>query len=478
MKALFHPGLFTAHDIWHQVARLYWYQESVKDGVFPPQWIAPMAHGFGYPLFVFSYHFPWILGLGFLFLHFSIFETLKLLFILSFLFSGWGMYWCTFLFTKSKFASFVSAVLYLVAPWRFVTIFVSAAMGKAFVLTLFPFTVVSVYYLAKSERRVLPIFGLALTVTALILSHLISILTLLSVILPFIFILKPSFKKLFLSGGVTGLLTAWYVVPLITLRSSIYASTGAFKTLYLDQFINIGQLVYSRWGYGIVTANAKEGAFSYQLGFAQWVVILVCLLGFLRFKERRYIALLLVSFALCIFLMIDLSKPLWSLLSHFITIDYPTMFLMPALFLSSFLAAILLKNFGKLRVFIGLFLLILAFINNRNYMRVNQYVNPSVTDIVAAESTTNSFNEYFPITADQNVFLGNDIQIPYRVTAGSYQQTVVNEDQSEVLTHVFGFPGIVVLVDNKEARYELSESGLIRLWVNEGEHKIDIFYRH
>jgi len=28
VKALFHPGLFSAFDIWHQVARLYHYQQA------------------------------------------------------------------------------------------------------------------------------------------------------------------------------------------------------------------------------------------------------------------------------------------------------------------------------------------------------------------------------------------------------------------------------------------------------------------
>ncbi|MBI4033251.1 MAG: hypothetical protein HY377_01945, partial [Candidatus Blackburnbacteria bacterium] len=40
MKALFHPDLFTAHDIWHQVARLYHYQSAAFGGQFPPYWIS------------------------------------------------------------------------------------------------------------------------------------------------------------------------------------------------------------------------------------------------------------------------------------------------------------------------------------------------------------------------------------------------------------------------------------------------------
>ena len=62
MKALLHPGLFTAHDIWHQVVRLYYYYQAVNDGQIPPYWISQLANSFGYPLFFFSYHMPWIIG--------------------------------------------------------------------------------------------------------------------------------------------------------------------------------------------------------------------------------------------------------------------------------------------------------------------------------------------------------------------------------------------------------------------------------
>ncbi len=92
MKALIHPGLFTAHDIWHQVVRLYYYYQGISDGQIPPVWIGQLANSFGYPLFLFSYHLPWIIGIPFLEIGFDIPNTLKILFFLSFLTSGFSMY--------------------------------------------------------------------------------------------------------------------------------------------------------------------------------------------------------------------------------------------------------------------------------------------------------------------------------------------------------------------------------------------------
>ncbi len=490
LKALFPSGLFTAHDIWHQVARLYWYNESVLQGVFPPHWIAPMANGFGYPLFVFSYHFPWMVGLPFLFLGVSIESTIKILFFISFLFSGWGMYWCSYLFTKSRFASVTSAILYVVAPWRFVTIFVSAAMGRAFVFMVLPVIVVSLYYLSKNKKVLLPLVLFSLTMSALILSHLISIITSVVVVIPFAWYLKTSLKKLIVSGGITVGLTWWYLYPVFVLSKSIQASTGQFKTLYLSQFVNFKQLLYSPWGYGIVEQSAKEGPFSYQLGIAQWIVMIASFLFIIKIfrlkaKDRNLILFLFLAFVLSIFLMLDGSIPIWKLASRFASFDYPTMFLMPALFISSFLAAVLLVECKKARFVVGFFLVLVAFINNRNYMRVNQYLHPNVEDVVAAEITTNTFNEYLPLTADTQGMIKNTtpdidgeglLQLHVARTSTQLVASFEKRVTGEVTLKVFGFSGLKVLLDGTIYHYKINNAGLVTVVVEPGYHKIIVFY--
>src|SRR3989344_707047 len=88
MKALFHPGLYTAHDIWHQVARFYYYLQAVNDGQIPPYWIGQLANNFGYPLHTFSYHLPWIVGVLLSKMGMDLFTTIRSLFIISYVCSG------------------------------------------------------------------------------------------------------------------------------------------------------------------------------------------------------------------------------------------------------------------------------------------------------------------------------------------------------------------------------------------------------
>ena len=125
LLALFHPGLFTAHDIWHNVARLYHYHHAVLDGQFPPYWVSSMAEGFGYPLFFFSYHLPWLVGQPFLFAGLSVPVVTKILLFLPHLLSGLTFYLGAYLTTHNRPASLLGSLLYLWAPHRFLIPLVS-----------------------------------------------------------------------------------------------------------------------------------------------------------------------------------------------------------------------------------------------------------------------------------------------------------------------------------------------------------------
>jgi len=488
MRALLTNELFTAHDIWHQVARLYWYNESVSSGVFPPNWVASLANGLGYPLFVFSYHTPWIVGLVFLKLGLSIPATINALFVFSYVVSGLGMYWASVLISKDRYIAFISAVLYLLGPWRFVTILVSAAMGRSFILLLLPFIVVSIYYISQKKYQWGGVFFFALIMSAIILSHLISAMTALLIILPAIVYFKPKRRMIFWSMILTALLTAWYVLPIVSLSKQIQVSSEPFNMLYQNQFISVKQLLYSKWGYGIVNNSATEGAFSYQFGFAQWVVVALTFFLALQRKYRnspegRFASMLFSALIFSLFLTTDLSKPLWDSLHTLTTFDYPTMFLMPALVLSSLLIPFVLKNVRASNL-VGIALLILAVLNTRNYMRVNQYFERDVHEIVESETTTNSFHEYLPKSANATV-LGKplsevegdgvrDIFVRKTVRFADYRFSVTAPETVTLKT--LYFPGLRVVVNNKIVTPSVSDDGRISLPLTEGFQQIMVTY--
>lgn len=161
LRPLFHPGLYTAHDIWHQVARLYHYSESLKAGIFPPRWVPPLANGFGYPLFYFSYHTPWFVAAPLVLLGMSVASSLKTTFALAYLASGLGIYVLAFHLTRSRLASITASILYLIAPYQFFTLYVSTAIGTAFQLSLLPWLFLGLVLIFQNRFRIgLPLFGL------------------------------------------------------------------------------------------------------------------------------------------------------------------------------------------------------------------------------------------------------------------------------------------------------------------------------
>ena len=62
LKDLFKPYFYTSHDGIHQVVRLYYFDQALRDGQIPPRWAGGLLNGFGYPLFIFSYHLPWLMA--------------------------------------------------------------------------------------------------------------------------------------------------------------------------------------------------------------------------------------------------------------------------------------------------------------------------------------------------------------------------------------------------------------------------------
>jgi hypothetical protein len=340
--ALFQPGLWTAHDIWHQVARLYWYRDATLHGQFPPFFIPQLANGYGYPLFVFSYHFPWLLSLPFLFLHVPFDIILKGLFFTSFFVSGIGMYLFLFSITKQRLSSFVGAFFYLWAPQHFVTIFVSAALGVSFLWAGIPFIFLGMFLIYRNHT--LGKFLFPLSITMCLLSHFMTLVFFTPFLLGFFLILfyrhmqRFSFlRDLFLFGLLGIGISAFSFLPTLYYSHSIL---GFPAGLYETGLLSFRQILYSPWGYGIIQHSAfLESPFSFQLGIAHWVGILFSFLTFLfiLFRNRSFIHPLLYGFsflsvAFCVFLSITQSFFIWKWFISFLPLDYPFRFLIPLTF--------------------------------------------------------------------------------------------------------------------------------------------------
>lgn len=137
---------------------------------------------------------------------------------------------------------------------------------------------------------------------------------------------KIYFLKRIFFGLILGLsLSSFYLIPTIYYSGHTQSQKEGFATLYERSFVNLKQLLYSKWGYGPITSNAKDGEISFQVGIAQWLsVILILILLILRRFNKNNILLtisLLFAYFFAIFMMLDLSKPIWNFINNFTTID-------------------------------------------------------------------------------------------------------------------------------------------------------------
>src|SRR3989344_3858062 len=475
LLALFHPGLFTAHDIWHNVARLYHYHHAVLDGQFPPYWVSSMAEGFGYPLFFFSYHLPWLVGQPFLFAGLSVPVVTKILLFLPHLLSGFTFYLGAYPPPHTRPASLLGSLLYLWAPHRFLITLVSAATGVTWTFVFIPLYFAGLYLLLTSPSR-LAKFLLSFGLGGLLLSHLPTALTL---VIPSIILAIPNFKKIkniIFHVLIALLISAFYLLPSLYYARLTLASAykeGGFAAIYQTGFINFRQLVYSKWGYGPFKSTAKDGEVPYQLGFAQWAAVILLAASAL-YKPNKLKLTTLISFIICLFLMLDYSKPAWKILEKFISFDYPTRFLVPATFLSALSATLIYqKNV--------LFLLIipLAIFANRNHLRVNEYTNIPLKTYIDSEQTTNSHNEYFPASASP-ALLDDPAPLldpPLAYTdffqnSRSLSFSVSSDSEPPVSLRQVAWPGQHLYLDGREIPAVSDQLGRLSLTLPAGTHTI------
>jgi hypothetical protein len=504
LRNIFHFGIYTAHDIWHNLARLNYYFEAIKDGQFPPYFLGNLAFGFGYPLFVFSYHLPWILGSILMFLGLSDVSAIKILFFFGFFLSGVFMYFLAFEISKNKFLSLISSILYLVAPYRFFIIYVSAAVGVSLAFIFAPLVILGMLkiynYVSESSKNkskseiffisgvlilTIGLFGIALShfPTLIILSplFLILFLYLLFSCSKKIYFFKLVFISIFLSFGIS----SFYLVPAIYYKNFILGLPDIFSM----GFVTLKQLVYSKWGFGIIVHSSSENPFSFQIGIAQWLIflasILFLVLNWKIKKDRNLILLLVFCFLLNIFFSTTFSKFIWNNVFSHTGVDFPFRFIFPNVFLASLLFVYIAKNLkGKAFYFIWVFIILAAFYTNRNHLRPNMFLlEQEFRPFVEGEYTTSSYNEYFPKTADfslakketaDNILKENNMELIFENSKKSVYKISLSEDKEIVLPKYY-YPFVRVKINGKPSNATIGKGGLIKIPAEKNTQEIEVY---
>lgn len=166
---LLHPGLLLTHDGQDHVARIANFYQNLIEGNIIPRWAGNLNWGYGTPILMFLYPLPSYIASLFHFIGFSLVDSTKFVFGVAYILSGLTMYlWINEFLGKR--AAFVSGMLYLFAPYRFVDLYVRGAIGEH---VAFIFPPLICYFLLKLSKgySYWYLVGGALSLGFLILSH-------------------------------------------------------------------------------------------------------------------------------------------------------------------------------------------------------------------------------------------------------------------------------------------------------------------
>ena len=479
VKSLLIPGGFTSHDLTHHVVRQINMDKLLSEGHFPPRWSGELNNGFGYPVFLFNYPLPALLGEVFHKSGFEFVSSVKAVLFTSMILSVLGMY----LFLKellgSKLAAFLGSIFYLYAPIRFLNVYVSAALGSALALGILPFVFWALY------RRSILIGSISLA--ALILSHNVTALIFIPVIIIFSVVcgrLRSLAVMLLLGLG----LSAWFWLPAIFEKQYIKFDQ-IYNNFYADQFVGLWQLIHSPWGYGLShPQNPEIGDMSYQLGLVH-ILVMVILIPFLWFKRKitevRVIGgFALTFFSLTVFLMLKNSLPFWLSLPFLSLVQFPLRFQVISVFSASIATALLVK-YLPFKKMIFIILLIMVIYASRNHWKINQVFDPGENYYLSLKTTTASFDEHLPKWGKA---MSKPAVAKLEVIRGIGEIRVIKNQSAKVLAEVevttasklrfnqFYFPGWEIKVDNKPAVFnyltDRESYGLPTFDIDIGKHQI------
>lgn len=402
VRYLLLPGGFTSHDLTHHVVRQISMDRLLLEGQFPPRWSGQLNNGYGYPVFLFNYPLPALFGEIFHKLGFNFLYSVKAVLFSSMLLSVVGMYLFLRAYLGTKLSAFLGAMFYLYVPLRFLNVYVSAAAGSALAAALVPFVFLSMVQIKKTRKLLWILLG-SLFFALLILSHNVTTLIFLPLLLGFAVVLILESKerfRVFRDFGVMFLLgvamSAWFWLPAVFEKKFIIFDE-VFGDFYKTQFISLQQMLRSPWGFGLSHPESTEnGDLSYQIGLVHLLAMTFLVLAVFLFRKIRYIGIFILSFfVLSLLLIHKISKPFWDLVPVMALIQFPLRFSAVSVFTASIGVAFLIKCLPFKRTIFLAFLILIIYAN-RNHWKINEVYDPGENYYLSLKTTSTSFDEHLP----------------------------------------------------------------------------------
>ncbi|MCB8926834.1 MAG: hypothetical protein H6652_14555 [Ardenticatenaceae bacterium] len=340
-------GFDTVFHLWRAVQA----GALLDEGIFFSRWAPHMAHGYGYPLFMYQSPFSAQGTAVFHAIGFSWPVALNLVYGLGIVASGWTMWWLARTFW-GDWGGLIAAVAYLYAPFHAYVAFYRASLSETVAWSLPPLVLWGLYRWQREKSG----WGLGTAVFSFILliyTHDVTAYAFMPLFVGWVGLwwwvdgpfdkLKASSSWATLWRGGLGLLlglggSAFFWLPAITERSAIQfdRANSAWPFLYFNNFLPLDQLL-------ALPRNADPSLLNdwppRALGMLLLIVALAgAVLAWRRTKQSRWlVGFLLLGLASYVFLTVQASEWLWTAVPQLEAFQFPWRFLAPASFLAAFL---------------------------------------------------------------------------------------------------------------------------------------------
>lgn len=484
-RPYFRSGFFATHDGEWAIVRLAEMQREVKDLQIPPRWSDYLNHGFGYPLFNFSYPFPYYLGIVLKYIGFGFTDSVKILFAGSVFLSAVLMY----LLGKSiggRQAGFIAAVFYTVAPYRMVDLYVRGSLGESLSLALFPMLFfVSLKYIIKPSlilagitSSVLAILILTHNVTAIIFFP-IWILFFLTMVISYSENLRIYIIRYLLPVVLLGLsLPAYFFIPAIAEKKLVFLSVAELANLETN-FVNISEFLTSAWSYGIRP--------SFRIGILHIAAIFVSLIVIVFFasnitKKKYYPVVIFSSIIslILIYLMTRFSLIFWEI-PPLSWLDFPWRIMTPLIFILSLLVIFISLN--KVTRILGIIMGFAVVVTNLSYAAPSQYFQKPDDYYTTNDATTTSMDEYTPVwvydkpsnrySSKVELVSGQSAVSGLNYNSKLIRFSIDSRTDSIVKINTIYYPGWKLTIDGRNQTIDyFNPSGVMQFSVTPGNHLI------
>jgi len=487
--------MYLNHDRNVHPIRLWHVENALYEGLVLPNWITTFTNELGSPVFLFNWFIPYYMALIPRVLGFNLADSIKLIFLASYIFSGYSFYvlsrtW----FSKSN--ALVATIFFLTLPYRFTLIFVRGALGEAVALSILP---LFLYYWVNPQRR-FSLLGTTLTTVLLITSHnVVALYAVFIAMLWLVFKLKSLKEYLpVVFGFILGVaLTTFFWLPSIYEKNLTHIEVA--QKWSRDHFVDFEYLFTSPWRKLHGLPHDLPYGMSLNLGITTiFVIVTLILFHFnqskIKKKYRQLSTFLFIGVGITIFLQTTIAKPIWETFTWLSLTIFPwRLQAITTLFLSLMYGCLgtFIKGIGKWTVFFCLITINLAWLQPWQLLTAYE---PEQTFLPAWHDGS-AEGEFLPRTADRSEYKswytgeipptglyqieGNASVENLNRNGNQFNLELTTEESIHFILNHYYFPGWKGTLDTQplDISHNLKDyKGRINFKVSPGKHRVTITF--